>query len=209
MTLRLSVILVFATACALGQEMQPTIPCRSQERRIAGCRRGRKSGQPESSNRAGRSGGSSRLAGSHRYRGDKGRLFPNSHVARYQCGERVDRSDRITTAEGAEEKVTVYATRNDVRVQDSPLHVEVISQEEINEELVMRSSDISMLLNEMGGMRVRRRHRQAWALPVFGSRVCSDDIRRSCRIDSPVRTAGCGAGPIADSSDGSCSDRSH
>src|SRR5262245_29215326 len=49
-----------------------------------------------------------------------------------------------------EEKVTVYATRNDVRVQDSPLHVEVVSQDEINEELVMRSSDISMLLNEMG-----------------------------------------------------------
>src|SRR5262249_9128973 len=54
-----------------------------------------------------------------------------------------------------EEKVTVYATRNDVRVQDSPLHVEVVSQDEINEELVMRSSDISMLLNEMGGMRVQ------------------------------------------------------
>ena len=54
-----------------------------------------------------------------------------------------------------EEKVTVHATRNDVRVQDSPLHVEVVSQDEINEELAMRSSDISMLLNEMGGMRVQ------------------------------------------------------
>lgn len=53
------------------------------------------------------------------------------------------------------ENVTVYATRNDVRVQDSPLHVEVVSQDEINEELVMRSSDLSMLLNEMGGMRVQ------------------------------------------------------
>jgi iron complex outermembrane receptor protein len=57
--------------------------------------------------------------------------------------------------EEREEKVTVYATRNDVRVQDSPLHVEVVSQDEINEELAMRSSDISMLLNEMGGMRVQ------------------------------------------------------
>jgi outer membrane receptor for ferrienterochelin and colicins len=54
-----------------------------------------------------------------------------------------------------EEEVTVHATRNDVRVQDSPLHVEVISQDEITEEIAMRPSDISMLLNEMGGMRVQ------------------------------------------------------
>src|SRR5215470_3341521 len=54
-----------------------------------------------------------------------------------------------------EEKITVYATRNDVRIQDSPLHIEVVSQDDINEELAMRSSDISMLLNEMGGMRVQ------------------------------------------------------
>lgn len=54
-----------------------------------------------------------------------------------------------------EEEVKVYATRNDIRVQDSPLHVEVVSQDEINEEMTMRPSDISMLLNEMGGMRVQ------------------------------------------------------
>lgn len=54
-----------------------------------------------------------------------------------------------------EEEVKVYATRNDVRVQDSPLHVEVVSEDEINEEIAMRPGDISMLLNEMGGMRVQ------------------------------------------------------
>lgn len=54
-----------------------------------------------------------------------------------------------------QEEVTVYATRNDVRVQDSPLHVEVVSQDEINEEMAMRPGDIGMLLNEMGGMRVQ------------------------------------------------------
>ena len=54
-----------------------------------------------------------------------------------------------------QEEVTVHATRNDVRVQDSPLHVEVVSQDEITEEIAMRPSDISMLLNEMGGMRVQ------------------------------------------------------
>ncbi|HVX56635.1 MAG TPA: TonB-dependent receptor, partial [Candidatus Saccharimonadales bacterium] len=54
-----------------------------------------------------------------------------------------------------EEEITVYATRTDTRLQDSPLHVEVISQDEINEEITMRPGDISMLLNEMGGMRVQ------------------------------------------------------
>lgn len=54
-----------------------------------------------------------------------------------------------------EEEVTVYATRTNVRLQDSPLHVEVVSQDEIGEELAMRPGDISMLLNEMGGMRVQ------------------------------------------------------
>jgi outer membrane receptor for ferrienterochelin and colicins len=54
-----------------------------------------------------------------------------------------------------EENVTVSATRNDVRVQDSPLRVEVVSQDEINEEIAMRPGDLSMLLNEMGGMRVQ------------------------------------------------------
>lgn len=54
-----------------------------------------------------------------------------------------------------QEEITVYATRTDTRLQDSPLHVEVVSQDEINEEMAMRPGDISMLLNEMGGMRVQ------------------------------------------------------
>ena len=57
--------------------------------------------------------------------------------------------------EERKEDVTVYATRTDVRLQDSPLHVEVVAQDEINEELAMRPGDIGMLLNEMGGMRVQ------------------------------------------------------
>jgi iron complex outermembrane receptor protein len=54
-----------------------------------------------------------------------------------------------------EEEITVYATRNDVRLQDSPLHVEVVSRDEISEEVAMRPGDIRMLLNETGGMRVQ------------------------------------------------------
>ena len=54
-----------------------------------------------------------------------------------------------------EQEVTVYATRTDIRLQDSPLHIEVVGQDEISEELAMRPGDISMMLNEMGGMRVQ------------------------------------------------------
>lgn len=57
--------------------------------------------------------------------------------------------------EKQEEEITVYATRNDVRLQDSPLHVEVVSQDEISEEIAMKPGDIVMLLSEMGGMRVQ------------------------------------------------------
>jgi len=54
-----------------------------------------------------------------------------------------------------EEQIKVYATRNDVRIQDSPLHVEVLQRDEIEEKLLMTQGDIVMMLNEMGGMRVQ------------------------------------------------------
>ena len=51
--------------------------------------------------------------------------------------------------------LTVSATRTGARIQDSPLHVEVLQQEEIEEEVMMKPGDMVMLLNEMGGMRVQ------------------------------------------------------
>lgn len=54
-----------------------------------------------------------------------------------------------------EEKITVYATRNDTRLQDSPLRVEILQREEIEEKMLMTPGDIVMMLNEMGGMRVQ------------------------------------------------------
>lgn len=54
-----------------------------------------------------------------------------------------------------EEAIKVYATRNDIRIEDSPLHVEVIQREEIEEKMMMTPGDIVMLLNEMGGVRVQ------------------------------------------------------
>ena len=59
--------------------------------------------------------------------------------------------------DGAEEveEVIVQATRSRRRVQDEAIRVEVLSQEEIEEKLLMRPGNISMMLNETGGLRVQ------------------------------------------------------
>jgi outer membrane receptor for ferrienterochelin and colicins len=55
-----------------------------------------------------------------------------------------------------EEEVTVIATtRTDARLEDSPMRVEVLSRDEIEEKMLMTPGDIVMMLNEMGGMRVQ------------------------------------------------------
>ena len=54
-----------------------------------------------------------------------------------------------------EEEIKVYATRNDARIQDSPLHVEVLQRDEVEEKMLMTPGDIVMMLNEMGGLRVQ------------------------------------------------------
>lgn len=61
----------------------------------------------------------------------------------------------LRAEEAVEEEITVHATRNDVRIQDSPLRLEVLNREEIEEKMLMTPGDIVMMLNEMGGMRVQ------------------------------------------------------
>lgn len=53
------------------------------------------------------------------------------------------------------DEVIVQSTRSNRRVQDEPVRVEVIGQEEIEEKLLMRPGNISMLLAETGGLRVQ------------------------------------------------------
>jgi iron complex outermembrane receptor protein len=55
-----------------------------------------------------------------------------------------------------EEEVTVIgATRTGKRLEDQPMRVEVLAREEIEEKMMMTPGDITMMLNEMGGMRVQ------------------------------------------------------
>jgi len=53
------------------------------------------------------------------------------------------------------DEIIVQSTRSNRRVQDEPIRVEVIGQEEIEEKLLMRPGNISMLLAETGGLRVQ------------------------------------------------------
>ncbi len=58
--------------------------------------------------------------------------------------------------EGAEiEAVVVTATRGERRVEDTPLRVEVLDEEEIAEKVAMTPGDIAMMLNETSGLRVQ------------------------------------------------------
>lgn len=86
---------------------------------------------------------------------EKDGFFPAHTTVAVQSSGETEVEVELQPKKTEEEEVTVYATRTNVRLQDSPLHVEVVSQDEISEELAMRPGDISMLLNEMGGMRVQ------------------------------------------------------
>jgi iron complex outermembrane receptor protein len=55
-----------------------------------------------------------------------------------------------------QQEITVTATtRVEQRIEDAPLRVEVLEQEEIEEKALMTPGDIAMLLNETGGLRVQ------------------------------------------------------
>jgi outer membrane receptor for ferrienterochelin and colicins len=51
--------------------------------------------------------------------------------------------------------IVVQSTRSRRRLQDEPVRVEVIGGEEIEEKLLMRPGNISMLLAETSGLRVQ------------------------------------------------------
>ena len=51
--------------------------------------------------------------------------------------------------------VMVSATRSGRRIEDEPLRVETLGQEEVEEKLMMTPGDITMMLNESAGLRVQ------------------------------------------------------
>jgi iron complex outermembrane receptor protein len=96
------------------------------------------------------------------------RVRPGRHTLRaerlgYAAAQRtVEISARDTTitlelAEEAieEEAIVVTSTRGERRIEDEPIRVEVVTQEEIEEKLLMTPGSIAMLLNETTGLRVQ------------------------------------------------------
>ena len=65
-------------------------------------------------------------------------------------------ADDHAPEEGVElEGLVVQATRSGRRVQDEPIPVDIINREEIEEKLLMRPGNISVMLSETGGLRVQ------------------------------------------------------
>ncbi len=77
-------------------------------------------------------------------------IAPGSGLAQEAGGE-THHEDEATQIDD----VIVQSTRSRRRVQDEPVRVEVLGQEEIEEKLLMRPGNISMLLAETGGLRVQ------------------------------------------------------
>ncbi len=51
-----------------------------------------------------------------------------------------------------EEEITVTSTRTSYHIEDAPLRIEVLGAEEINEKMIMRPTNISMILSEATGI---------------------------------------------------------
>lgn len=97
------------------------------------------------------------------------RVSPGTHTfVATKIGLRPD-SVRLTLRTGADTSITialetqvtqvdaviVSATRSERRVEDVPLRVEVIDEEELAEKVAMTPGDIAMMLNETSGLRVQ------------------------------------------------------
>jgi outer membrane receptor for ferrienterochelin and colicins len=85
----------------------------------------------------------------------KAGFIPVTRTIQVRAGERQSLAVDLEAQPEIREEVTVAATRTDQRIEDTPLRVEVLDREEIEEKMLMTPGDIVMMLNEMGGMRVQ------------------------------------------------------
>jgi iron complex outermembrane receptor protein len=94
-------------------------------------------------------------AGSHNV--TVGRLGYAPDTVRIELAAGADTLLRIELAVAAAniERSVVYATRAERRLEDTPLRVEIIDEEEVAEKVAMTPGDIAMMLNETSGLRVQ------------------------------------------------------
>jgi iron complex outermembrane receptor protein len=93
-------------------------------------------------------------SGTHRIFVAKIGFGPDSAVLAVSAGS--DTSITMAVERLAEdiEGIVVAATRSERRVEDTPLRVEVIDEEEVAEKVAMTPGDIVMMMNETSGLRV-------------------------------------------------------
>ena len=78
--------------------------------------------------------------------------LPSTMMITLAAGERRTVSFEL---QKLKEEVFVTATRSTTRLQDQPLRVEVVAQEEIDEKAMMTPGSVAMLVNETTGLRVQ------------------------------------------------------
>ena len=80
---------------------------------------------------------------------------PKSVRATVTAGQAIRLNVELKEESVIDEEVLVTATRANIRIEDEPLRVEIVDQEEVDEKSVMTPGDIAMLLNETSGLRVQ------------------------------------------------------
>jgi iron complex outermembrane receptor protein len=80
---------------------------------------------------------------------------PDSLELDLRAGQDTVVSLRLEAAPAELEEITVSSTRSERRIEDEPIRVEVLGREEIEEKLLMTPGDITMMLNETGGLRIQ------------------------------------------------------
>lgn len=82
-------------------------------------------------------------------------FLPATATAAVAAGQERSLTVELEPQPAIEEHVTVSATRTDQRIEELPMRVEVLGEDEIDEKVTMTPGDIVMMLNEMGGLRVQ------------------------------------------------------
>src|ERR1700704_3024996 len=81
---------------------------------------------------------------------------PNAAQVEIRAGMESRLDVALEPGSDLEENVVVAATRSEQRIEDVPLRVEVVPNEEVQEKIAMAPGDVSMLLAETNGLRVQR-----------------------------------------------------
>lgn len=82
-------------------------------------------------------------------------LLADSVQLRLRAGQDTTLVHRLLPLPGELDELRVSVTRSERRIADEPLRVEVLGREEVEEKLLMTPGDITMMLNETGGLRVQ------------------------------------------------------